>query len=70
MVKRTARVAGASVTVAVMALTGTGAASAADADGPAFGEHVVTCVQAHGFSATENPGTHSGFAGWDPQHLC
>ena len=64
------RVAGMSVAVAVTTLAGAGAAGAVGADGRAFGEHVVTCLEAHGFSGTENPGMHTGFAGWDPQHQC
>ena len=66
----TARLAGTVVMVAVTTLAGTGVANAVGADGRAFGEHVVTCVQEHGFSGTENPGMHTGFAGWDPQHQC
>lgn len=70
MLRWTVRMAGTSVTLAVVTLAGTGAANAVGADGRTFGEHVVTCVQEHGFSGSVNPGMHTGFSGWDPHHEC
>lgn len=40
------------------------AANAAPADNN-FGQHVSSCAQTMGFSATHNPGMHHGRAGWD-----
>lgn len=35
-----------------------------------FGQHVVACEQAMGFTGQHNPGMHEGFSGWDPDHMC
>jgi hypothetical protein len=60
---------GVSVATAVMTFAGSGAATAAG-DGQDYGQHVNTCAQTMGFDGTHNPGMHTGFAGWDPSHLC
>jgi hypothetical protein len=38
--------------------------------GSEFGHHVQSCAQGMGFDGTHNPGMHSGYAGWDPTHVC
>ncbi len=38
--------------------------------GSEFGHHVQSCAQVMGFDGTHNPGMHSGYAGWDPTHVC
>ena len=53
---------------AVLSMTTTPSASASD--GSKFGHHVQSCAQAMGFDGTHNPGMHSGYAGWDPTHVC
>lgn len=54
-------VAGAIVPTAAWADTG--------ATGADFGAHVVMCAQTMGFDAQHNPGTHHGFADWDPSQM-
>jgi hypothetical protein len=44
--------------------------SASASAGPEFGQHVHACVQVMGFDGTHNPGMHTGYAGWDPTHVC
>ena len=51
---------------AALLTTMTGAANAEQAPAaPNFGQHVSSCAQTMGFSASHNPGMHHGFAGWD-----
>jgi len=45
-------------------------ASAGTSTGQEFGQHVRTCAQTMGFNGTHNPGTHQGFAGWNPAETC
>lgn len=57
------------VLVGVVALP---AAASADT-GPTGGDlggHVVVCAQTMGFDGQHNPGMHTGFADWDPTHMC
>ena len=35
-----------------------------------FCHHVQSCAQVMGFDGSNNPGMHTGFAGWDPTHVC
>lgn len=61
------------VLVAAVAAVGLSVAlsPAASASGGAeFGQHVRSCAQDMGFDGTHNPGMHSGYAGWDPDHVC
>ena len=44
--------------------------SASASAGSEFGHHVQSCAQNMGFDGTHNPGMHTGFAGWDPAHVC
>ena len=44
--------------------------SASASAGSEFGHHVQSCAQVMGFDGTHNPGMHSGYAGWDPTHVC
>ena len=44
--------------------------SASAAAGSEFGHHVQSCAQDVGFHGAHNPGMHTGFAGWDPTHVC
>ena len=41
-------------------------ASADTTSGRDYGQHVAACAQAMGgFSGSDNPGMHQGFAGWN-----
>ncbi len=51
---------------AVLPLSAPSSASASSE----FGHHVQTCAQGMGFDGSHNPGMHSGYAGWDPSHVC
>lgn len=51
-----------------LSLTTTQSASAGA--GSDFGHHVQSCAQVMGFDGTHNPGMHTGYAGWDPTHVC
>lgn len=44
--------------------------SASASVGPEFGQHVQTCAQLMGFDGIHNPGMHTGYAEWDPTHVC
>ena len=44
--------------------------SASASAGSEFGHHVHSCAQVMGFDGTHNPGMHTGYAGWDPTHVC
>ena len=44
--------------------------SASPSAGAEFGQHVRSCAQGMGFDGTHNPGMHTGYAGWDPDHVC
>lgn len=44
--------------------------SASAGAGPEFGQHVQSCAHVMGFDGTHNPGMHTGYAGWDPTHVC
>jgi len=46
------------------------APSASASAGSEFGHHVQSCAQVMGFDCTHNPGMHTGYAGWDPTHVC
>lgn len=46
------------------------ASSASAGAGREFGQHVQTCAQVMGFDGVHNPGMHTGYAGWDPSHVC
>lgn len=56
------------VLAAALSLTSTPFASAGT--GQEFGHHVQSCAQTMGFDGTHNPGMHTGYAGWDPSHVC
>lgn len=43
---------------------------ASASSGEEFGQHVRSCAQGMGFDGSHNPGMHSGYAGWDPDHVC
>jgi hypothetical protein len=51
-----------------LSLTTTPSASASA--GSEFAHHVQSCARAMGFDGTHNPGMHTGYAGWDPAHVC
>ena len=55
------------VLAAVAAITLVPVTALADtASGRDFGQHVASCAHAMGgFSGSDNPGMHQGFAGWD-----
>ena len=44
--------------------------SASAGTGAEFGHHVQSCAQTMGFDGTHDPGMHTGYAGWDPTHVC
>jgi hypothetical protein len=69
MVRLGVRVAGAAMTVVAMTWTTAGGATAGSG-GRDFGDHVSTCVQEHGFDGGMNPGMHTGYVDWDPDHAC
>lgn len=53
----------------VLAFAGSGTPTEA-ASGEDYGQHVRMCAQDIGFDESHHPGTHTGFAGWDPTHAC
>ena len=63
-----ARITGTLLLAVGLWLVGTSSASAGA--GPKFGQHVQNCAQVMGFDGTHNPGMHTGYAGWDPTHVC
>ena len=56
--------------LAIAAIVIGASTGSATGTGQDFGQHVRTCAQTEGFDATHNPGMHTGFAGWDPTHVC
>ncbi|WP_436498247.1 hypothetical protein [Actinokineospora sp. HUAS TT18] len=55
------------IAIATLVVPGVGAAQAGT--GQEFGDHVSTCARVMGFHGDHNPGTHTGYAGWDG-HAC
>jgi hypothetical protein len=59
-----------SVTFLAVGLSLTTTPSAPASASPEFGHHVQSCASTMGFDGTHNPGMHTGYAGWDPSHVC
>jgi hypothetical protein len=60
----------ASIAFLAVGLSLTTTPSASASNGGEFGHHVQSCAQVMGFDGTHNPGMHTGYAGWDPTHVC
>ncbi|GAB3028874.1 hypothetical protein GCM10011376_15290 [Nocardioides flavus (ex Wang et al. 2016)] len=59
-----------SIAVLAVGLSSATTPFASASTGQEFGHHVRSCAQTMGFDGSHNPGMHTGYAGWDPSHVC